>query len=129
MVLAIDTSNRFKIKLALYWPEKMSQKLEFKSKEKSQTLLLRINRVLTENKVKLTDLKLIAVNSGPGSFTGLRVGATVANTLAYVLKIPVIGIKNQPNILKLAKLSFQQFKKGKIKPNSKAEPFYDTGII
>ncbi len=41
---------------------------------------------------KVTDLELVAVSQGPGSFTGLRVGVTVAKTLAYAIGAEVMGI-------------------------------------
>ena len=41
---------------------------------------------------KVTDLELVAVSQGPGSFTGLRVGVTVAKTLAYAVGAEVLGI-------------------------------------
>lgn len=33
----------------------------------------------------------VAVNLGPGSFTGLRIGISIANVFGYVLNIPVVG--------------------------------------
>ncbi len=36
-------------------------------------------------------LKGIVVFRGPGSFTGLRIGATVANALAYAQELPIVG--------------------------------------
>lgn len=41
------------------------------------------------------DLKGIGIYSGPGSFTGLRIGHTVANTLADTLAIPIVGSKGE----------------------------------
>ena len=40
----------------------------------------------------VSDLDLIAVSLGPGSFTGLRVGIVTAKTLAYATQCPVVGI-------------------------------------
>lgn len=128
MILAIDTSDSKKIKLALYWPQKMSQKLEFTSTKVSQNLLIEIDKFIKKNKIKLTHLKLIAINTGPGSFTGLRVGSTIANTLAYVLKIPAIGIKDQKNILKLAQIAYKKLYNNQISKNNKTKPNYDFNI-
>lgn len=60
---------------------------------KAQNALPLIEKILRKNKIKASDLTAIKVKTGPGSFTGLRVGVAVANTLAWVLKIPVNGKK------------------------------------
>ncbi len=65
--------------------------------EKSQKLLSVINEILNEQKIKLTDIGEIEVNIGPGSFTGLRVGIAVANTLGWTLQIPVNGKNVEKN--------------------------------
>ncbi len=62
----------------------------------SQTLLSEINLLLERNRVSLKGLKGIIVIQGPGSFTGLRVGTSVANSLGYGLKTPVAGIRKSP---------------------------------
>ncbi len=87
MKLYIDTSNREKIILGLN--EKF---FETKSKERSsQKLLPFIHKILKENNLTAKDITEIKVNTGPGSFTGLRVGIAVANALAFALKVPVNG--------------------------------------
>lgn len=57
----------------------------------SQTLLPMIESLLKNANVILDDIDLIAVNKGPGSFTGIRIGVAAAKGLADVKKIPVYG--------------------------------------
>lgn len=64
-------------------------------RELSDTLLLKINTVLQNAGAQLKDITAIFVYSGPGSFTGLRIGVTVANTLSYSLGVPVYGVDDQ----------------------------------
>lgn len=59
---------------------------------KSQHLLEFLNEVLKQKKKTVDDIDEIEVNCGPGSFTGIRVGVSVAQTLAWVLQIPVNGL-------------------------------------
>lgn len=59
----------------------------------SQVLLPLIEKILKKNNLEFKDLEGIEVSTGPGSFTGLRVGVSVANALGYSLGIPVNGKK------------------------------------
>lgn len=47
---------------------------------------------LAENNASFDSLTGIGVHSGPGSYTGLRIGITVLNTLAESKKIPIVGV-------------------------------------
>jgi len=85
MILYIDTSDRELITVAL---DKEVFKTSSK-KEKSQRLLPFINKVLKKKKLTLKDLTEIKVNTGPGSFTGLKVGVAVAQALGFSLGILV----------------------------------------
>jgi len=58
----------------------------------SQRLLPSLDILLKERGKKIRDLEGIVVILGPGSFTGLRIGLSLAKSLAFTLKIPLVGI-------------------------------------
>jgi len=58
----------------------------------SKYLFPALQRGLNELGVKLQELSFIAVGVGPGSYTGMRVGATVAKGLAFGCKLPLIAV-------------------------------------
>jgi tRNA threonylcarbamoyladenosine biosynthesis protein TsaB len=58
----------------------------------SNTLLSDIDKILSDARVELADIDLFAVASGPGSFTGLRIGIATVKALAATLNCPAVGI-------------------------------------
>lgn len=69
-------------------------------KELAEKLLKFIEDKLSENGKTWQDLEEITFFSGPGSFTGLRIGAAVVNTLSQELQIPLYDHKgNQQKII------------------------------
>lgn len=68
-------------------------------KTHSQTLLPMISDMMSMAEVEPEELDGIAVSEGPGSFTGLRIGASTAKGLAWTLGIPIIPV---PSLLGLA---------------------------
>lgn len=60
-------------------------------RELSETLLSQIESLLARHQKNWKGLDGIVCFKGPGSFTGLRIGLTVANTLADQLDIPIVG--------------------------------------
>ncbi|MBC2185769.1 tRNA (adenosine(37)-N6)-threonylcarbamoyltransferase complex dimerization subunit type 1 TsaB [Listeria sp. FSL L7-0253] len=63
-------------------------------KNHSVRLLPAIAALMEECGVKPADLEKIAVAKGPGSYTGLRIGVTVAKTMAWDAGIPIVGISS-----------------------------------
>lgn len=89
MKLYIDTSDNKKTVVRLDEVEMVEEYVS----PREQRLLEIIEKVLHKRQAKMEDITEIEVNLGPGSFTGLRVGCTVANTLGWVLKVPINGKK------------------------------------
>jgi tRNA threonylcarbamoyladenosine biosynthesis protein TsaB len=92
MILALKTAD-FSTTLELYRPDgSLSGELHWESgRELSAQLLTRIQELLRGSQAQLRDLQGIIVFSGPGSFTSLRIGHSVANSLADSLAIPIVG--------------------------------------
>lgn len=57
----------------------------------AETVHHRLHELLAQQGLQLGNIQAMVVYEGPGSFTGLRIGLTTANTLAYALKIPMAG--------------------------------------
>jgi tRNA threonylcarbamoyl adenosine modification protein YeaZ len=68
----------------------------------SQELLPAVQRLLERAGLRLDDLAAVVVGTGPGAFTGLRVGLATAKTLAHELGVPVIGIETSAALLEAA---------------------------
>ena len=62
-------------------------------RELSVTILTKIEEVLASQDKNVRNVEGIVGFAGPGSFTGLRIGLTIANTLAYGLQKPVVAAK------------------------------------
>lgn len=54
-------------------------------------ILRKLEEFLDKNSINWDEIKGVIVFKGPGSFTGLRIGITVANTVSYAKKIPIVG--------------------------------------
>ena len=90
MRLYIDTTDRAHCVVQLLDGDLVVGALEQSvAKGHDQLLLLSIDQLLTEQGATLRGLQSIEVNTGPGSFTGTRVGVAVANALGLALNIPV----------------------------------------
>lgn len=92
MLLALDTSTRL-IGVALYDGERVAFETLWSSRNfhtvaLGPTVALAMDRTETS----LADVEAIAVATGPGSFTGLRVGLSFAKGLALARRIPLIGV-------------------------------------
>jgi len=123
MNIVIDTSNPQRTTVALARGGFLIAQKKLTSKHhQAEKLLPTISKIIPKNKLKY--LKAIIVVTGPGAFTSLRIGITIANTLSYACKIPVIGLKATEftNLNELIKIGETRLKK--VKSQKLAQPFY-----
>jgi tRNA threonylcarbamoyladenosine biosynthesis protein TsaB len=62
-------------------------------KSHASMLTLFIGDIFKETGISASELEAVAVSKGPGSYTGLRIGVSVAKGIAYAASIPIIGIE------------------------------------
>jgi tRNA threonylcarbamoyladenosine biosynthesis protein TsaB len=92
MLLAVDTSTRT-IGLALYdGTAVISERVWQTHNHHTVELAMAVEHLLTDNQVQPAMLTGLAVATGPGSFTSLRIGFALVKGLAFTLKIPLIGV-------------------------------------
>ncbi len=92
IILAINTASSH-TGIALFDASKLLAKNSWQAhNDEAEKLMPAIAELLKKSGQKFSDIKQIYVIKGPGSFTGLRVGVTVANTLAYLNQCELFGI-------------------------------------
>ncbi|PID31287.1 tRNA (adenosine(37)-N6)-threonylcarbamoyltransferase complex dimerization subunit type 1 TsaB [Candidatus Saccharibacteria bacterium] len=91
MILLLDTSTAI-CRLTTIDDHDDEQTLEWEAgRAMARGLLAQLRDVLAARQATIHDLSGIGVYRGPGSFTGLRIGLTVANSLADSLSVPIVG--------------------------------------
>lgn len=90
MILLLDTSTSI-CRLGLVEFGEITWHEWEANRELAKGLLKYCNDTLTEHEKVWSDIEGIGVFKGPGSFTGLRIGLTVMNTLADSLNVPIVG--------------------------------------
>lgn len=93
-VLAIDTSNLVMGISVLDEGKVLGEYITNLKKNHSIRVMPAIEEVLNETGIKPAELDRIVVAKGPGSYTGVRIGVTIAKTLAWTLKKDLVGISS-----------------------------------
>jgi tRNA threonylcarbamoyladenosine biosynthesis protein TsaB len=90
-LLAFDTSTEF-LSIAIVRGEMQFSFDILAGQSHSQLILPEIQQLLTSANMQLSDLNGLVFGAGPGSFTGVRIAAGVAQGLAYGANLPVVGV-------------------------------------
>lgn len=98
-LLAIDTAAP-RLQLALLRVDgSVDALVEDMPQGQAERIFPAIGELLARNGMGYPDLQRIAVTTGPGSFTGLRIGLSAARGLGVALEVPVIGV---PSLLAIS---------------------------
>ncbi len=93
MILGIDTSSK-NCSLALWHGQQLLGSFDQVSEDflHAEILHQEIEKLLKSSGVQFSDLRSVVVGSGPGSYTGLRIGVSAAKGLAMALNIPLFAV-------------------------------------
>ncbi len=91
LLLALDTSTRSSVVVVGRDSPLSVSRREVRHRHGSH-LLEQIDEALVQAHAMLDDVTALAVGTGPGSFTGLRVGLATAKTIAYARRLPLVGV-------------------------------------
>lgn len=75
-----------------------------------ENLNLFIIQLLADCGVKKNDLSAISISSGPGSYTGLRIGAATVKALCFALQIPLIAVDTLESLKEVARINYPEQK-------------------
>ncbi|OQX71215.1 hypothetical protein B6D52_02260 [Candidatus Parcubacteria bacterium 4484_255] len=92
MFLFINSLQEKKISLALFENPSHIQWFEKRVDKSKENILIILDKALKQSKKKIKDIHGIVVVNGPGSFVGIRIALSVANTLGWALSIPIKGV-------------------------------------
>lgn len=106
--LALETSSRQPSIALLDGPRRVAEHIFGVAQVTTKDLIPDILTLLKRSKLGPSDIQLVSVSLGPGSFTGLRVGITTAKTLAYVNRCDLIAIGTHHLLFRQAKMAISR---------------------
>lgn len=99
--LLLDSSNTY-LTVGLSKNGKVIDKICYEAwQRQSEMMATEIENILKRNNINKSELDAVVVGMGPGSYTGVRIGVTIAKTIAYALNIKIYA-KSSLSLLKSA---------------------------
>ena len=107
LILNLETATKVcSVSLAENGVELATREICTEQFSHAENLNLFIEAVMQLTGKKLTDLDAVAVSEGPGSYTGLRIGASTAKGLCYALDKPMIAVNSLRALLRIISIHF-----------------------
>lgn len=90
--ILIDTATK-KLSLSLFQEKKcIGTYIDESDYSHARNITIQIEKLVLNAELRFDQISAIVINKGPGSFTGLRVGSSIAKGLSFALDIPLISI-------------------------------------
>ena len=111
-LLVIDTSSPRSV-LALKTGENFLDRSETRNSTHSRDILWRLQNIVSEAGLDLSEVDCIIFGCGPGSYTGIRITAGVVQGLSYGLEVPLVSVSSLEAIAySLVEENFLSIKEG-----------------
>lgn len=107
LILCIETGTDICSVALARNDELISLRESTQGRDHARNLGVFIDEILKSNDVDTDELDAVAVSKGPGSYTGLRIGVSMAKALCYSLNIPLIGISSLEAMAMVATEDFE----------------------
>ena len=91
-MLGISTSAKAPSAALLLDDGRIAFREDLSGRPHSVSLMALVDGLFAENALEPSDIDVFAVDIGPGSFTGVRIGVSTVNAMAYALKKPVVAV-------------------------------------
>ena len=92
-ILSIDTSGK-SFSLTLLKDQKKTSFVDTTESVSSESVLVEIDKLVSECKITPKDISSVIYNNGPGSFTGVRVSSAIVQAIGFSNNCPVYGINS-----------------------------------
>ena len=100
-ILAIDTSNKVASVSIFEDKELINEKISDEEKTHSEKLLPMVDELLREANISIENIDMFVVSTGPGSFTGIRIGVATVKGMAQALNKKVIPVTSLEGLIQM----------------------------
>ena len=92
MTILVFRTDKPEAELYIYEGRNKPTEIKWQAhRQLAETIHKQISKILNRSSISLGEVKGIVCFKGPGSFTGLRIGLSVANALAYAQGVPIVA--------------------------------------